>query len=162
MITGVIAYAASLEVHLPFLRLIVTSMTLFVGFSMNVVVLMLRYAESSDASSRLITQVRNIAVYLVSLGIIIVLLAFIGMVISENLADRTNTILTGVAIAVGPAASAAYYALIAHFFMIALLFPARVFTIIENIGGGGNNEADQSDEAQDSAPRDVNPSYSSH
>lgn len=143
---GLCSYLLGFRIHQASLKSIVTSMTLFVGFSMNAVVLMLRYAESSDANPDLIEQVRNIAVYLVTLGIILVFIALIGIVTVKNSQLE----------AVGRGESALYYSLLIHFFTVALLFPTRIFTVVEQIGKGGSSteESDSGNVNEPSTSRD--------
>lgn len=142
ILIGIATFAAGLQVHQPFLKTIITTMTLFVGFSMNVVVLMLRYADRSDSSGNLIVQVRNISVYLIAVGIVLLLFSLIGTVLIEN---NVSLPLHGIP-------SALYYAFIAHFFAVALLFPARVFSIIENIGGNGGESVQNGSSSNEPLP----------
>lgn len=140
----ILAYAFSIRLSVSFLSVVVPSMTLFVGFSMNAVVLMLRYAERSDASPGLIEQVRNISVYLIMLGILLLFAALFGIIASGNANLPVISMYPQFTLLL----SAIYVGLLVHFFTVALLFPVRIFVIVENIGGNGseNPEEDETGE----------------
>ncbi|MDG5821638.1 hypothetical protein [Natronococcus sp. A-GB7] len=138
---GAISLILQYEVHSGFLEVTIVSMTLLVGFSMNAVILMLRYAENTDSDRQLVAQVRNIAVYLVTLGISILIAAIVGIAFLENSSSE----------AVRTTISSIYFIIITHFFMVCLLFPARIFVIIERLKSrkkddNGNGERIQVEE----------------
>lgn len=136
---AVSAYAFSIRLSSSFLSVVVPSMTLFVGFSMNAVVLMLRYAERSDASPGLIEQVRNISVYLIMLGILLLFAALLGIIAGGNADLPVISAYPQLTLLL----SAIYFGLLVHFFAIALLFPVRIFVIVENIGGNGSEKPEE-------------------
>jgi hypothetical protein len=122
---GTINYFLGIRAGSLLLSTLVPAMVLFVGFSMNAVVLLLRYAESSDADPELVEQARNISVYLVTFGIIIATVAFAGIIWVKNFKSGQG---------LGLIPSSVLIFLLTHYVLVALLFPTRIFTIVEKIG----------------------------
>ena len=122
---AVINYIFEIQASSLLLSTLVPAMVLFVGFSMNAVVLLLRYAESSNADPELVEQARNISVYLVTFGMIIATAAFAGIIWVNNSNSGQD---------LGLIPSSVLIFLLTHYVLVALLFPTRIFTIVENIG----------------------------
>lgn len=106
-----------------FYSLLIAAATLFVGFSMNSVLLLLRYSNKEDSSPLLVDQTRNLISYLLYLG---VFLAFLGLTGYAATAKTVNppewigVIVTTLSVFV-----------LVHFLIVVLFLPARIFTIIE-------------------------------
>ncbi|WP_152421666.1 hypothetical protein [Halogeometricum pallidum] len=115
-------------------------MAIFIGLSMNAVAIMLRYAKNSRADDDLVTRFRNISVYLVILGVLAIVLAIGGVVSINNSVPDAS---------IYPGPSAAYFALLIHFLIIALMIPARLYTIVENVSQTSiEEEEEQREEAK--------------
>lgn len=144
ILVGVSAVLSGFRVHSSLLTLIIPSMTLFVGFSINSVILLLRYSENSDASKNLIDQVRNLAIYVVVVGIILVVITFAGFTFINGVGNSiipapitirgVDLLATPDLQALGAFGSIIVYSLLAHFLMTILLLPARVYVIVERAG----------------------------
>lgn len=111
-----------------FYSLLIASATLFVGFSMNSVLLLLKYSDREDASPLLIDQTRNLVSYLLYLGVILAFLGLVGYALTAQAGagsvDGTMRIFHLVMSALS------VFALV-HFLVVVLFLPARIFTIIE-------------------------------
>ncbi|MFB6185891.1 MAG: hypothetical protein ABEI86_03370 [Halobacteriaceae archaeon] len=105
------------------LALIVPALTFFVGLLTNSVVLLLRYSDTNNPGDNLIDQTRNISIYLINLGIVIIGLSLGGYLISAGF--EYNPIF-----AIPYAAFIVF--VLSHYFFAALLLPARIFVIIED------------------------------
>lgn len=106
-----------------FYSLLIAAATLFVGFSMNSVLLLLRYSSKEDASPLLIDQTRNLISYLLYLGVLLAFLGMIGYTLTlQNLG-------TGDLLMIFVSAVSAFS--LSHFLIVVLFLPARIFTIIE-------------------------------
>lgn len=113
-----------------FYSLLIASATLFVGFSMNSVLLLLKYSSKEDASPLLVDQTRNMIAYLLYLG---VFLAFIGVAGYTATIQLTDTMTeTNIIYLANSGISATSVFILTHFLIVVLFLPARIFTIIEN------------------------------
>lgn len=125
MVVGLTSVYLSLGVSVDFLTLIVTALTLFVGFSMTSVIMLLRYAGSSNANPDLIKDTRNISTYLITLGIMYIFACIFGIA----------TIYNNIQVLPNSFESFLVFSSLTHYLMVVLLFPARIFSIVENTGG---------------------------
>lgn len=107
-----------------FYSLMIPSASLFVGFSMNAILLLLRYSDRDDASEILIDQTRNMVTYILYVGIAIATVSVAGYVFSIHAGD-TTTIYTRFT-------SYISVFLMTHFMNVILFLPARIFTVIES------------------------------
>lgn len=124
-VVGLAALLLNLGISVDFLTLVVTALTLFVGFSMTSVIMLLRYAGNSDANPGLIEDTRNISTYLITLGIVFIFGCIFGIAtIQNNISILPNII-----------ESFLVFSSLTHYLMVVLLFPARIFSIVENTGG---------------------------
>lgn len=128
-VVGVISAHYDLKISVEFLTLIVTALTLFVGFSMTSVIMLLRYADSSGANPDLVDDTRNISTYLISLGIIFIFGCIFGIATIQN----------GIQVFPQNFESFLVFGSLTHYLMVVLLFPARIFSIVENTGGEPTN-----------------------
>ena len=130
---GVSSAVLRLGISVDFLTLVVTALTLFVGFSMTSVIMLLRYAESPDANPDLVEDTRNISTYLITLGIMYIFGCIFGIVTIQNsisiLPNYIETFLV--------------FCSLTHYLMVVLLFPARIFSIVENTGEEGQASTNQ-------------------
>lgn len=106
-----------------FFSLLIAAATLFVGFSMNSVLLLLRYSSKEDASPLLVDQTRNLISYLLYLGVLLGFLGLLGYIVSSESISPPQWLEIAVA-------AISVFALI-HFLVVVLFLPARIFTIIE-------------------------------
>lgn len=107
------------------LGIIIPAVAILVGFSLNTVVLLLRYSENSDASRGLVSKVRTFSVYSILLGIIILTIT-IGMIIWNS--SEVVITLPGYWY---PLSSVAVFFLLSHYLFVILLLPPRVSVIVE-------------------------------
>lgn len=75
---SILAFLFNFVINYNALRLIIPSISLFVGLLTNSVILLLRYSDTNDPSENLIDQTRNISIYLILSGTIIVALSIGG------------------------------------------------------------------------------------
>lgn len=108
------------------LTVIIPAVSILVGFSLNTVVLLLRYSENTDASNNLMENVRTFSVYSILVGMAILALT-ISMIISESLAFPQN-----LTTSLHYISSGAVFFLLLHYLSVVLLLPSRVFVIVEN------------------------------
>jgi len=118
---GIIYYNIALGAQ--FYTLLIGGATLFVGFAMNAVLLLLRYSDQEAASELLIAQTRNLISYLLYLGVALALLGLLGYVVAPDARGFPELVKIAV--------SAASIFTFTHFLIIVLFLPARIFTIIE-------------------------------
>mgnify|MGYP000193855694 CR=1 FL=1 len=112
-----------------FYSLLIAAATLFVGFSMNSVLLLLKYSDKEDASPLLIDQTRNLISYLLYLGVILAFLGLVGYALTaqagtESIVGDTTRIFHLIMAAIS-------VFVLVHFLVVVLFLPARIFTIIE-------------------------------
>lgn len=116
------AFFTETTLNLSFLTVIITSFSFFVGLLTNSVIFLLRYSDTNNPEDSLVDQTRNISVYLIVIGILIIGAALSGYLVS-------------VEIDYSPILAKLYSAIIifalTHFFFSILLLPARIFVIIE-------------------------------
>jgi hypothetical protein len=124
------AFLADFIVDYNALRLIIPAISLFVGLLTNSVILLLRYSDTNNPSENLIDQTRNISIYLIVSGILIVSLS-IGGYFSSLVIDG--------AVLISKIYSAIMVFLLSHYLFSILLLPARLFVIIENSSKTNSN-----------------------
>ena len=118
-----------------FYSLLIAISTLFVGFSMNSVLLLLKYSNKENSSALLVDQTRNLISYLLYLGVLLAFIGIIGYVAASliqgqksapELLQTLNLIISSISIF-----------LLSHFLIVVLFLPARIFTIIEQSTDNG-------------------------
>lgn len=105
------------------LSMIIPALSFFVGLLTNSVIFLLRYSDTNNPSGNLIDQTRNISIYLIVVGILIIALSISGYF--SSLAFDSVFLLTKIY-------SAVLVFALAHYLFTALLLPARIFVIIED------------------------------
>lgn len=123
LIVSSIVVRFSIVLEKQFYSLLIAAATLFVGFSMNSILLLLKYSNEEDASKLLIDQTRNLITYLLYLGVALAGTGIVGYVITsqEHLQiELASTVISTLSIFV-----------LTHFLVVVLFLPARIFTIIE-------------------------------
>lgn len=123
-------YSLKIAFGSRFYSLLIPTATLFVGFSMNSVLLLLRYSNKDDASPLLVDQTRNMITYLLYLGVVIAGIGVAGYIadtqITENISSGSYIFLANNLISIASVFT------LTHFLIVVLFLPARIFTIIEN------------------------------
>lgn len=122
-LTGVSVAYYGLAFGNQFFSLIIAAATLFVGFSMNSVLLLLKYSNKDDASTLLVDQTRNLISYLLYLGVVLGFLGLLGYILTSKNVSSPHWL--------GVTASAISVFALTHFLIVVLFLPARIFTIIE-------------------------------
>jgi amino acid transporter len=102
-------------------RAIISAVSILVGFSLNAVLLLLRYGMNSDASNKLMRIVRHISIYSVLIGVIVVIVSLTSLLITQNM---ESSLITGFL-------SGVIFLSVSHYLLTVLLLPARVFVVVE-------------------------------
>ena len=125
IISGILVAVFEYTIGELFLKQIVPIVAFLVGLSLNAVILLLRYSSNSDASEKLVTEVRHISVYSIVSGVLIILVTLLVIASKNNFETSYSHIIL-------PVVSFIMYSAILHYFMTILLLPARVSVIVEN------------------------------
>lgn len=112
-----LGFSISPQMH----RAIISAVSILVGFSLNAVLLLLRYSMSSTASDKLMKIVRHISIYSVLVGIIVVSITLTSLLITQN---TQNTLVARIFFG-------AIFLSVSHYLLTVLLLPARVFVVVE-------------------------------
>ncbi|MFY4811285.1 hypothetical protein ACOJIV_01050 [Haloarcula sp. AONF1] len=112
-----------------FYSLLIAAATLFVGFSMNSVLLLLKYSNQENSSSLLVNQTRNIISYLLYLGLLLAFLGISGYIFSLQIKGDSPVDLKMLYVNIAVSSIAVF--VLVHFLIVVAFLPARIFTIIE-------------------------------
>ncbi len=108
-----------------FLQLLVSALSILIGFSINALVLLLRHGNQSDVDDDLLDTVRDLASYTLIIGVFVLAIASISFLLFETWSKPISRLNLSVV-------SFIMYAISGHFIANILLIPARVYVLVEN------------------------------
>lgn len=108
------------------LSIIIPSISILIGFSLNTVVIMLRYNKNAEVSDSLKENIRTFSVYSILVGLVILLLTI--WTVIWNSSPNRFALPTGANFV----SSMIIFFLLLHYLSVILLLPPRVSVIVEN------------------------------
>jgi uncharacterized membrane protein YdcZ (DUF606 family) len=120
VITGSLLYFG-VQINNEIIKSVISAVAILVGFSLNALLLLLRYSKESDSSDKLMRIVRHISTYTILIGIFTVSFCLVSLLLLNNFSCDYMV----------KAISAIIYLLTSHYLLSVLLLPARVFVFVE-------------------------------
>lgn len=120
----------NITINTEIVKSVISAVAILVGFSLNALLLLLRYSEASNSSDKLMRIVRHISTYTILIGIFIVSFSLISLVLLENNPNNLEKYIMSFVI----------YLITSHYLLSVLLLPARVFVFVENAEGNTDTE----------------------
>lgn len=117
-------------INAEIVKSVISAVAILVGFSLNALLLLLRYGKASDSSDKLMRIVRHISTYTIIVGIFTVSLSLVSLLLLENSPNDLEIYSISVII----------YLITSHYLLSVLLLPARVFVFVENAEGDTDQE----------------------